>query len=286
MRPHSEPGIRRDANGRIRAYVRANGRLRFKRFPAGTLMDAVCRWRMDTRVSLQTDQVRGRDARRRHRTLPATDRGPAAAGRRTPQTAGMVGSSPRPPSAPTPSRPPMSEPRSPTCAGRARRRRAITTVRRSSPYTRTSTGATPRIRCGMSRRFRPRHRNRAGSGTTPSSASSRPCRIRATRPSRVARASTDPRRRPRVGVHGHAAQRVDARPARAPGPATQTLVVLTGKGGRTRTIPLRAPAVEALEELESLGALGPFSTSAVRRAFVRAAERLGIHGVRPCDLRH
>ena len=53
--------------------------------------------------------------------------------------------------------------------------------------------------------------------------------------------------------------------------ATQTLVVLTGKGGRTRTIPLSAPAVAALEQLESLGAVGPFSTSAVRRAFVRAA---------------
>jgi integrase len=66
----------------------------------------------------------------------------------------------------------------------------------------------------------------------------------------------------------------------------QTLVVFTGKGGRTRTIPLSTPAVEALEALEALGAIGPFSTSAVRRAFVRAAERLGFHGVRPYDLRH
>ena len=67
---------------------------------------------------------------------------------------------------------------------------------------------------------------------------------------------------------------------------TQTLVVLTGKGGRTRTIPLSTPAVEALEDLESLGAIGPFSTSSVRRAFIRAAERIGIRGVRPYDLRH
>ena len=52
MRTHREPGIRRDTNGRIQAYVRANGQLRFKRFPAGTSLDAVRRWRMDTRVSL------------------------------------------------------------------------------------------------------------------------------------------------------------------------------------------------------------------------------------------
>ena len=67
---------------------------------------------------------------------------------------------------------------------------------------------------------------------------------------------------------------------------TQTLVVYTGKGGRTRTIPLSLPAAEALADLEAVGATGPFSTSTVRRAFIRAAERLGIHGVRPYDLRH
>ena len=67
---------------------------------------------------------------------------------------------------------------------------------------------------------------------------------------------------------------------------TQTLVVYTGKGGRTRTIPLSAPAAKALADLEALGAIRPFSTSTVHRAFVRAAGRLGIHGVRPYDLRH
>ena len=66
----------------------------------------------------------------------------------------------------------------------------------------------------------------------------------------------------------------------------QTLVVYTGKGGRSRTIPLSAPAAEALADLEAAGAIGPFSTSSVRRAFVRAAAQLGIHGVRPYDLRH
>ena len=67
---------------------------------------------------------------------------------------------------------------------------------------------------------------------------------------------------------------------------TDTLVVFTGKGGRTRTIPLSTPAAEALKNLESLGAIGPFSMSTVRRAFIRAAERIGIRGVRPYDLRH
>ena len=33
MRLHREPGIRRDTNGRIEAYVRAGGQLRFRRFP-------------------------------------------------------------------------------------------------------------------------------------------------------------------------------------------------------------------------------------------------------------
>ena len=68
--------------------------------------------------------------------------------------------------------------------------------------------------------------------------------------------------------------------------ATQTLVVCTAKGGRTRAIPLSAPAAEALADLETAGAIGLFSTSTVRRAFVRAAARIGIHGVRPYDLRH
>ena len=67
---------------------------------------------------------------------------------------------------------------------------------------------------------------------------------------------------------------------------TQTLVVYTGKGGRTRTIPLSRPAAEALADLEALGVIGPFSTCTVRRAFIRAAARIGIHAVRPYDPRH
>ena len=63
-------------------------------------------------------------------------------------------------------------------------------------------------------------------------------------------------------------------------------MVYTGKGGRTRPIPLSAPAAEALADLEAAAAMGPFSTSPVRRAFIRAAAQIGIHGVRPDDLRH
>ena len=53
MRPHREPGIRRDASGWIRAYVRANGQLRYKRFPVGTPLETVRRWRLDTRASVE-----------------------------------------------------------------------------------------------------------------------------------------------------------------------------------------------------------------------------------------
>ena len=67
---------------------------------------------------------------------------------------------------------------------------------------------------------------------------------------------------------------------------TRTLVVYTGKGGRTRTIPLSAPAADALADPEAAAAIRPFSTSTVRRAFIRAAARFGIQGVRPYDLRH
>ena len=45
-------------------------------------------------------------------------------------------------------------------------------------------------------------------------------------------------------------------------------------------------AADALADLEAVGAIGPFSTSTVRRAFIRAAAQIGIHGVRPYDLRH
>ena len=56
MRFHREPGIRRDASGRIQAYVRAGGQVRFRRFPAGTPLAAVRRWRLDTQAALRSTQ--------------------------------------------------------------------------------------------------------------------------------------------------------------------------------------------------------------------------------------
>ena len=44
-------------HGRIYAYVRgAGGQQRFKRFPRGTSLDVVRRWRLDTRVALRMTQ--------------------------------------------------------------------------------------------------------------------------------------------------------------------------------------------------------------------------------------
>ena len=56
MRPHREPGIRRDASGRIHAYVRVGGQLRFRRFPIDTPLETVRRWRLDTRAALRLTQ--------------------------------------------------------------------------------------------------------------------------------------------------------------------------------------------------------------------------------------
>ena len=57
-------------------------------------------------------------------------------------------------------------------------------------------------------------------------------------------------------------------------------------GYRLQVGGLSAPAAEVLAELEAVGEIGPFSTSTVRRAFIRAPARIGIHGVHPADLRH
>ena len=65
-----------------------------------------------------------------------------------------------------------------------------------------------------------------------------------------------------------------------------TLTVLTGKKGRTRTIPLTEDGEAALHDLEDIGALGSFSTSPVRLAFRRALAKLGLKNIRPYDLRH
>ena len=65
-----------------------------------------------------------------------------------------------------------------------------------------------------------------------------------------------------------------------------SLVIRTGKGGRTRTIPLVTEAETALAHLIALDALGPFSNSTVHRAFALACAKLDVRGIRPYDLRH
>ena len=56
MRPHREPAIWRDANGRIQVYGRAGGQLRFRRFPVATPLETVRRGRLYTRAALRLTQ--------------------------------------------------------------------------------------------------------------------------------------------------------------------------------------------------------------------------------------
>jgi integrase len=65
-----------------------------------------------------------------------------------------------------------------------------------------------------------------------------------------------------------------------------SLVIRTGKGGLPRTIPLVTEAEAALTELIRVNAVGDFSNSTVRRAFVRACAKVKVDGIRPYDLRH
>lgn len=65
-----------------------------------------------------------------------------------------------------------------------------------------------------------------------------------------------------------------------------SLIIRTGKGGRTRTIPLVTEAEAALTDLLRIGALGSFSNSPVHRAFRLACEKVQVDGIRPYDLRH
>ena len=178
MRPHREPGIRRDARGRIQAYVRAGGQLRFKRFPVDTSAGdrSPVAPRHPSRVAV--DAASPWNPRCRHRALPAADCGSAEArGGASPAT-GMVGGAPRP--APSSRHHPgrRAGRARPTCGGPTRRQRATTTARLSSRCTGRSMAVLPRIRSGTSSRSRVRPRKRAGSRTTRSAASWRPCRIR------------------------------------------------------------------------------------------------------------
>ena len=288
MRPHREPGIRRDASGKIQAYVRAGGQLRFKRFPAGTSLETVRRWRLATRASLGLLQ-------RPSGTLAAdiepflrqiADRPRLVAERRQQLEwwAAGLGHLRRDAITPADVRAALADLRRTHAASTCNHyRQALFSLYRALDGRDTPnpvrdvkpfTGPAPearglaydvvgRILAAMSDRGSAMVK---GKPKAAASAAKVRCRVLAftgLRPSELMRYRPEHWNR-----------------------TTQTLVVYTGKGGRTRTIPLSTPAAEALADLEALAAIGPFSTSTVRRAFIRAVARIGIHGVRPYDLRH
>ena len=288
MRPHREPGIRRDARGRIQAYVRAGEQLRFRRFPVDTPLETVRRWRLDTRAALRlTKRSAGTLAADIEPFLRQIADRPRLVAERRQQLewwAARLGHLRRDAVAPGDVRAALAELRRTHAASTCNHYRqalfslylaldgrdAPNPVRDVKPFTSPppearglSYDVVQRILAAMSDQGSAMVK---GKPRAAASAAKVRCRVLAftgLRPGELMRYRPEHWNR-----------------------ATKTLVVYTGKGGRTRTIPLNAPAAEALADLEAVGAIGPFSTSTVHRAFVRAAARIGIHGVRPYDLRH
>lgn len=288
MRSHREPGIRRDPSGKIRAYVRANGQLRYKRFPVGTSLEAVRRWRLDTPASLGLNQrpavTLASDVEPYLRQIADRPRLVAERRQQLEWWVARLGHFRRDAITPAEVRAALAALRRTHAASTCNHyRQALFSLYRSldgrdspnpvrdvTPFTSPppearglSYDVVCRILDAMSDQGSAMVKGKARAAA---SAAKVRCRVLAStrlRPSELMRYRPEHWNR-----------------------TTQTLVVYTGKGGRTRTIPLSAPAAEALADLEAVGAIGPFSTSTVRRAFIRAAARIGIHGVRPYDLRH
>lgn len=288
MRTHREPGIRRDASGRIQAYVRSAGQLRFRRFPPGTPLTTVRRWRLETQAAL-------RSTRRPAGTLAVdidpflrqiADRPRLVAERRQQLEwwAACLGHLRRDAITPADVRAALAKLRRTHAASTCNHYRqalfslyrgldgrdAPNPVRDVKPFTSPppearglSYDVVQRILAAMSDQGSATVKGKPRAAASAAKARCRVLAFTGLRPSELMRYRPEHWNR-----------------------TAQTLVVYTGKGGRTRTIPLSAPAAEALADLEAVGAIGPFSTSTVRRAFVRAAARIGIHGVRPYDLRH
>ncbi len=288
MRPHREPGIRRDASGRIQAYVRAGGRLRFKRFPVGTSLATVRRWRLDTQAALRSTQrpagTLGADIGPFLRQIADRPRLVAERRQQLEWWAARLGHLRRDAITPADVRAALAELRQTHAASTCNHYRqalvslyraldgrdAPNPVRDVKPFTSPppevrglSYDVVQRILAAMSDQ---------GGGVVKGQP-------------RAAASAAKARCRVLAFTGLRAGELMRYRPEHWNRTA-QTLVVCTGKGGRSRTIPLSGPAAEALADLEALGAVGPFSTSTVHRAFVRAAARIGIHGVRPYDLRH
>ena len=288
MRTHREPGIRRDASGRIQAYVRSAGHLRFRRFPPGTPLATVRRWRLETQTAL-------RSTRRPAGTLAVdidpflrqiADRPRLVEERRRQLEwwAARLGHLRRDAITPADVRTALAKLRRTHAASTCNHYRqalfslyqgldgrdAPNPVRDVKPFTSPppearglSYDVVQRILAAMSDQGSAMVKGKPRAAASAAKARCRVLAFTGLRPSELMRYRPEHWNR-----------------------TAQTLVVYTGKGGRTRTIPLSAPAAEALADLEAVGAIGPFSTSSVRRAFVRAAARIGIHGVRPYDLRH
>ena len=288
MRPYREPGIRRDTSGRIHAYVRANGQLRFKRFPAGTSLDTVRRWRLDTRTGLElTKRAPGTLAADIEPFLRQIADRPRLVTERRQQLewwAARFGHLHRHAITSADVRVALADLRRTHAASTCNHyRQALFSLYRAldGPDTPNPVRQVPkfplpeaeprglsyemvsRILDAMSDQGEP-----IGNGqprVAGSKAKAR-CRLMAftgMRPSEIMRYQPKHWNR-----------------------ASHTLTVLTGKGGRTRTIPLTTAGEEALRDLEVLGAIGRFSTSTVHRAFQLALAKLGIDGIRPYDLRH
>ena len=59
-----------------------------------------------------------------------------------------------------------------------------------------------------------------------------------------------------------------------------------GQGTKGQTLPLTSQGLAALQQFDELDCWGQFSTSSMWKSFQRACTRLGLHGLRPYDLRH
>ena len=288
MRPYREPGIRRDASGKIQAYVRAGGQLRFRRFPPRTPLETVRRWRLDTRVSLGLTQrpagILAADIEPFLRQIADRPRLVAERRQQVEWWAARLGHLRRDAITPTDVRAALADLRRTHAASTCNHNRqalfslyraldgrdAPNPVREVKPFTSPAPEAcglsydvVGRILAAMSDQGSAMVKGKPRAAASAAKVRCRVLGFTGLRPSDLMRYRPEHWNR-----------------------TTQTLVVYTGKGGRTRTIPLSAPAAEALADLEAVGAIGPFSTSTVRRAFVWAAARIGIHGVRPYDLRH
>ena len=286
-RPHREPGIRREWNGKIKAYVRVRGELYNRRFRPGTSLETVRRWRSDTR-RLHTAH------------LP---------------TAGSLGADIDPFLRQIAHRPKLVKERRQQLRWWAERfphrtRHTLTTaeIREALSALRTTKAASTcnhykqalfSLYAYLDGKDAPNPVRAVESFTSP------PLEARGLEYDLV-RLVIDT-----MSDQGHAGRgqsRINVSKAKVRcrvlawtgmrhselmryrpehwNRVEHTLTVLTGKKGRTRTIPLTEDGEAALHDLEDIGALGSFSTSPVRLAFRRALAKLGLKNIRPYDLRH